>query len=87
MSHTFTLNIPKGMDINSGIEKVRAGIEAMGGVYQYDVKTARGSFSVKGVSGSFILTGEAVIITITKKPFIVSHAYVEKSIRDAFAAA
>lgn len=85
MAHTFSVTIPEKMDIKAGVEQVKAGVEAAGGKYQFD--GAKGSFEVKGVAGTFFIVGRVVNITISKKPFIVSHAYVEKTIRGYFATA
>lgn len=83
MAHTFSVNIPKGMDIATGVAKVRKGVTEAGGTYEFD--GTKGSFSVKGVVGSFVVAGVVVTITITKKPFIVSNGFVEKTVRDYFA--
>lgn len=82
MSHTFSVTMPDGMDIKVGVEKVRAGVLAAGGQYNFD--GTKGSFEVKGVKGAFFIVGRVVNITISKKPFIVSHAYVETTIRGYF---
>ena len=82
MSHTFSVTIPKGIDLASGVEQVRDGVEGAGGTYQFDGKN--GKFSVKGVTGTFTVAGQVVTISIEKKPFIVSHGFVEKSIRGYF---
>lgn len=82
MSHTFSVTIPKGMDLKAGVEQVRTGVIAAGGKYQFD--GTNGSFSVKGVVGTFTVTGNVVTITISKKPFIVSNSYVETAIRGYF---
>ena len=84
MSNTFSVTIPKGMDLKAEVDKVRAGVTAAGGKYQFDATTGKGSFEVKGVVGSFAVDGNVVTITISKKPFIVSHGYVENTIRDYF---
>lgn len=82
MSNTFSVTIPKGMDLAAGVEQVRAGVTAAGGKYSFDGQ--KGSFEVKGVVGTFTVEGKVVTITISKKPFIVSHSYVENTIRDYF---
>lgn len=84
MTHTFSVNIPKGMDLKAGVEQVRSGVLAAGGKYQFD--GTNGSFEVKGVAGTFSVSGSVVTITINKKPFIVSNSYVEKTIRGYFTA-
>jgi hypothetical protein len=83
MAHTFSVNIPKGMDLKAGVEQVRSGVLAAGGKYQFD--GTNGSFEVKGVTGTFSVAGVTVTISIHKKPFIVSNGYVEKTIREYFA--
>lgn len=85
MSNTFSVTIPKGMDLATGVEQVRKGVTAAGGKYQFDGQ--KGSFSVKGVEGTFTVKGNVVTITISKKPFIVSHSYVEGTIREYFSKA
>ena len=85
MAHTFSVTIPKGMDLKAGVEKVRTGVLAAGGKYQFD--GTKGSFEVKGVVGTFTVAGQVVTITISKKPFIVSNGYVEATIRNYFAQA
>ena len=85
MSHTFSVTIPKGMDLKKGVEQVKSGVESAGGKYQFD--GTNGSFSVKGVVGTFTVAGNVVTITISKKPFIVSNSYVESSVRSYFASA
>lgn len=85
MAHTFSVTIPKGMDLKAGVEKVRAGVTAAGGKYQFDGKN--GSFEVKGCAGTFTVSGNIVTITIGKKPFIVSNGFVESTIRGYFASA
>lgn len=84
MANTFSVNIPKGMDLVSGVERVKQGVEAAGGKYRFDATTGTGSFEVKGVAGSFVVSNGVVTITISKKPFIVSHGFVENTIRDYF---
>jgi hypothetical protein len=82
MAHTFSVTIPEGLDLKAGVEKVKAGVIAAGGKYQFD--GTKGMFEVKGVSGAFFVAGRIVTITISKKPFIVSNGYVESTIRDYF---
>jgi hypothetical protein len=85
MAHTFAVDIPKGMTTSSGVAKVKEGIELSGGTYSFDDKTNRGEFSFRGVVGSFIITGTSVIISIIKKPFIVTNGFIEEKIRELFA--
>ncbi len=85
MAHTFSVTMPKGMDLKAGVEKVRSGVLAAGGKYQFD--GTNGSFEVKGVVGNFSVAGAVVTITIGKKPFIVSNGYVEATIRSYFSQA
>ena len=82
MSNTFSVQIPKGMNLTASVAQVKKGVEDAGGKYQFD--GTNGTFEVKGVQGSFVVAGDTVTITISKKPFIVSHAYVETTIRDYF---
>ena len=85
MAHTFSVTMPKGMDLKVGVEKVRTGILSAGGKYQFD--GTNGSFELKGVVGTFSVSGAVVTITISKKPFIVSNGYVEGTIRNYFSRA
>lgn len=85
MSNTFSVKIPKGVNIAASVAQVKKGVEAAGGKYKFD--GTNGSFEVKGVHGTFTVTGDTVTITISKKPFIVSHSYVENTIRDYFESA
>lgn len=83
MPHTFIVKLPEHIDITTGVTQVREGVEAAGGEYQFNGSV--GSFCVKGVAGTFsIAENRDVIITINKKPFIVSNGYVEKAIRGYF---
>lgn len=84
MAHTFSVTIPENMDLLAGVDKVRTGILDAGGKYSF--ANNRGEFEVKGVAGAFLVVGRVVSITLTKKPFIVSYAYVEKTIRGYFSA-
>lgn len=85
MAHTFSVNIPEGMDLKAGVEQVRAGVEEAGGKYNFD--GSQGYFEVKGVVGTFTVKGKVVTITISKKPFIVTNGFVENTIRDYFSQA
>lgn len=85
MAHTFTVDIPKSMNLADGVAKVKEGMELSGGTYSFDDKTQRGEFSFRGVVGSFVIVGTAVIISILKKPFIISNGFVEGKIRELFA--
>lgn len=85
MAHTFSVTIPESMDLLEGVEKVKSGVLAAGGKYSFT--NNKGAFEVKGVAGAFVVVGRVVNITLTKKPFIVSFAYVEKTIRGYFNAA
>lgn len=85
MAHTFTVDIPKGMNLVDGVTRVKEGMELSGGTYRFDSTTNRGDFSFRGVFGSFIIAGTSVIISIIKKPFIVTNGFVEEKIRELFA--
>lgn len=82
MANTFTLTIPAGTDVTSAIAEVKNGIEAKKGTFTFD--GTMGVFSVSGVTGYFTLKVRQVTITINKKPFIVSHEYVQKAISAYF---
>ena len=83
MANTFTVTIPDDVEIRDGVAQVKNGVEGAGGDYEFDGRDGR--FSVKGVTGSFSVDGRDVTITIEKKPFVVSHAFVERAIRGYFA--
>ena len=85
MSNTFSVTMPKGMSLDEGVAKVRKGITDAGGKYAFDGKN--GSFSLKGVHGTFVVEGKIITITISKKPFIVSHKYIENLVTDYVAIA
>ena len=82
MSHSFCVTIPEHLDIPTGVNMVREGIQKEGGTYHFDGKL--GKFAVKGVAGTFSVIGRVVEITLTKKPFIVSFAFVERAVRGYF---
>lgn len=83
MAHTFIVKLPDHVDVSKAVVQVKEGVENAGGAYQFNGSV--GSFSVKGVQGSFsVAENRDVVITINKKPFIVSNAYVEKAIRGYF---
>ena len=83
MANTFTVTIPPGIVVADALKQVQDGITAQGGTFSYAGGT--GAFRVKGVEGLFSLKGNQVTITINKKPFIVSHTFVEGEIRKYFA--
>ena len=85
MAHTFSVTLPKGMDLVTGVEKVRTGVINAGGKYQFD--GTNGRFEIKGVVGTFTVSGVIVTITIVKKPWVVTNGYVEATIRKLFAQA
>ena len=85
MAHTFTVILPAGTNVSKELDKVRNGIAEAGGTFAFDSTTGNGRFSVKGVVGFIVLSGNTVKVTIEKKPFIVSNGFIEKSIRDYFA--
>jgi hypothetical protein len=84
MSHTFAIDLPAGTNLGQTLDKVRKAIKEAGGSFEFDATTGRGTFTVKGVAGSFVTTRNQVLITITKKPFIVSNGFIEKGVRDYF---
>lgn len=84
MAHTFIVKLPEHIDIATGVAQVREGVENAGGEYQFNGSV--GSFNVRGVAGTFsVAENRDVVITINKKPFIVSNGFVEKAIRGYFA--
>lgn len=64
------------------IVKVQKQIVAAGG--NLSGSDAKGSFSVKGVKGTYSISGDIAEIQITDKPFLVSTAYVEEKIQEFF---
>ena len=78
----FSFKIDKPMNLDKTLAKVKREIEKHKGSFSGDEK--RGSLSSSGVEGFYVVTDDAVEITITKKPPIASKAYVEKEIRKSF---
>lgn len=82
MSHSFRVEMPAGVKIADGVEMVRSQVEAAGGKYEFNGKG--GFFAVHGVKGDFEVQGNFVIITILKKPILVTMGFVESKIREYF---
>lgn len=81
MSHTF--NILVTGDKSTILKHVGDSIRASGGTFVAET-ISTGKFSGSGVEGSYHIVGDVVVITISKKPFVVSNAYIEKRIREYF---
>jgi len=43
-----------------------------------------GTFEGRGVEGAYRVDGDAVVVTVTKKPFIAPWGMVERTLRDFF---
>ena len=64
------------------LTRAKKAIEASGGKFNGD--EVAGTFSGKGVQGSYALMGKGLTVFIGKKPFFVSEATVESKIRSFF---
>jgi hypothetical protein len=80
MCKTFTVTIPPEED--NFFENTRAAVEAMGATLDGDEKA--GTFSGRGVEGSYAVEGDRVTVTITKKPALAPWPIIETIVKDFF---
>lgn len=80
MSHTFTITLNTEPSIT--LSKIRQSITQKSDMFRGD--TSSGIFSISGVSGSYQIIDRLATITITKKPFIASMAFVQQKIIEYF---
>jgi len=74
----FSINYQGSID--PLIEKARTQITSNGGTFNDN--TEKGSFSVKGIEGSYTVQPDAIAFHITKKPFIVGCGFIENKLRE-----
>ncbi len=85
MSHSFTIQIRD--EISSVLEKIEAEIVSRGGSFQGN--SENGSFDVKSLLGNVrgeycSISGNAIKITITDKPFILGYGIIETEVKEYF---
>lgn len=81
MSHVFVVEVA---NVAATLEKVKSEMLAAG--YEFSSDSTSGKFSGKGVKGNFVIAGNAVSITLTAKPFMVTYKFVEGKVREYFMA-
>ena len=66
------------------IEKARQAVESNGGTFVGDY--GYGTFSGSGIQGEYrkLMGGDSYVVTITKKPWLVSCGYIEGKIKEYF---
>lgn len=80
MSRSF--DIPIDEPIGAVLIRVQDAVKEAGGTFNGDV--VRGSFSGSGVEGDYRVEGASIRVNLSKKPWVVSWAYVEGEIRSFF---
>lgn len=74
-----TFRIEVSGDLESKLEIAKGKARAQGVAFHGDTRS--GSFS-GSISGTYSISGGVATVTITKKPFIVSWAYVDRQLRE-----
>ncbi len=85
MAHSFTIEVSDAM--TSALAKVASEITGSGGIFQGDEDG--GNFSGKTplgmIKGEYrCVSGRAITITITDKPFMLPYTVIESTIREYF---
>lgn len=80
MSKTFTVTIPAEED--DFLDNTRRAVESLGATLEGD--DSSGSFSGRGVEGTYAVDGDQVTVTITKKPTLAPWPLIENLVRDFF---
>jgi hypothetical protein len=82
MAHTFTVPL-KGRSPSELIRKAKNAAAQSEAVFAGDERN--GSFSSTEVAGTYEISGDYALITVTKKPFIAPWSLVESKVRKFFA--
>jgi hypothetical protein len=77
----FNFSFEKPRNLTQAIQTVRAGIEGKGGKFSGDEQ--QGSFQAMGILGRYMVS-DFVNVTITEKPFLFSHKFIENEIKNYF---
>ena len=77
---TFTINTNK--DPQTLVEEARQAAEENNATFKGDANS--GSFSGKGVEGSYEVEGSSVQVTVTDKPRLASWSKVESKLQEFF---
>lgn len=81
MSKTFEVKLNRPAD--QLIAAAQASAEKNGVAFKGDVQS--GSFSGKGIEGSYTINGDALVIDIASKPFVMPWALIETTVKKFFA--
>ena len=77
----FSFEVDKPGDIERMLKKAQSEIESKGGTFSGTTKSGR--ISVSGVNGSYLVTSDAIEITITDKPFLATEGMIKSEIKKA----
>lgn len=80
MSRTFDIQLKEPAE--AVLIRVQQAVTANGGRFQGD--TQAGKFSGSGVEGNYEVIGSCIRVSLQKKPWVVTWAYVEEEIRGFF---
>ena len=80
MGKTFIVTVPG--EPSEWLTRLQRSARSSGARFEGD--TSSGTFSSRGVAGSYSLEGKQAHITVSKKPFLLPWALVESSIRGFF---
>ena len=70
--------------VSGDVEKARQAVEDNGG--QFDGDYGSGTFSGSGVEGEYrkMVGGDDYVVSIIRKPWLVSCSYIERKVREYF---
>lgn len=71
----FTCSIPATKNVGDILTTLKSKVKGFSG------SEVHGCFNDSGIVGYYEIKGNEIIVTLTKKPFYVTWAYVEKELR------
>ena len=80
MGNEITFILPRPAE--AVLHEARLRMAQNGGTFEGDA--ASGTFVVKGVQGNYEIQGTTLIVTVTKKPFLIPMGLVESIVRSQF---